>query len=127
MVTSPLSRSWARAGWVSKKWFQSSKITIFTACLPEQRGRPVGPSGRPASLRLPQGRGCWAKLPRRLGSWLTQEVKIALLDRLGRLEQHRLGDAEPDGLGGLQIDDEVELGGPLDRQVGGLPTLEDLV
>jgi hypothetical protein len=41
--------------------------------------------------------------------------------------QHRRRDRQPEGLGGLQIDDHFELGGPLDRQVGGLRTLEDLV
>jgi hypothetical protein len=33
---------------------------------------------------------------------------VALLDELGGLEQDRLGDGQPEGLAGLQIDDPRE-------------------
>ena len=33
----------------------------------------------------------------------------------------------PEGFGGLEVDDELELGRLLDRQVAGLGALEDLV
>ena len=50
----------------------------------------------------------------------------ALLDDLvGPLEQ-RLRDGEPERLGGLEVDDQLELGGLLHGQVGGLGALEDL-
>src|SRR5688500_16885951 len=50
-----------------------------------------------------------------------------LLDDFGGLQQEGWGDGQPDGLGGLQVDDEVERGGLLDRQLGRLRPLEDAV
>jgi hypothetical protein len=50
-----------------------------------------------------------------------------LLDHLIRLDQHRLRDRQPKRLGGLEIDDELELGRLLDWQVGGLGALQDLI
>ena len=49
-----------------------------------------------------------------------------LLDDLGGLEQHVLGDGEPEGLGRLEVDDEVELAGLLDGQVSRLGPAEYL-
>src|SRR5215510_9290151 len=49
------------------------------------------------------------------------------LDHLGRLEEQRARDGEADGLGHLEVNDEVELRRLLDRQISGLGTLEDLV
>src|SRR5262249_44822394 len=46
---------------------------------------------------------------------------------LGGLEQHVRGDGEPERLGRLQIDREVELAGLLDGQVGGLGALQDAI
>ena len=43
-----------------------------------------------------------------------------LLDDLIRTCQHSLGDREPEGLGGLEIDDEVERVELLDWQVSGV-------
>jgi hypothetical protein len=39
-------------------------------------------------------------------------------DHLVGAQQNRRRDFDADGLGGLQIDDQLELGWPLDRQVG---------
>src|SRR5262252_10945840 len=50
-----------------------------------------------------------------------------LLDQLIRPLQHRRRERQAEGLGGLEVDDELELRGLLDRQVGGLGPLEDLV
>ena len=46
-----------------------------------------------------------------------------LLDHLVRLEQERRGHGEAERLGGLEVDDQVELCGLLHRQVGGLRAL----
>src|SRR5437764_11539271 len=51
----------------------------------------------------------------------------ALLDDLvGPLEQ-RLRDGEPERFGGLEVDDQLELGGLLDGKIAGLRALEDLI
>src|SRR5215831_9066142 len=50
-----------------------------------------------------------------------------LLDDLIGGREDRLRDREPERLGRLEVDDELELGGLLDWQVGGLSALEDLV
>src|SRR6266851_1189428 len=51
----------------------------------------------------------------------------SLLDHLIRPQQERLGDREAEGLGGLEVDDQLERRRLLDRQVARLRTLEDLV
>src|SRR5215468_6582608 len=51
----------------------------------------------------------------------------ASVDDLIRPQQQRLRDGEPERLGGLEVDDQRELRGLLDRQVTGLGALEDLV
>src|SRR5215467_4716356 len=51
----------------------------------------------------------------------------ALLDHFIRPRQQRLRDRQAKGFGGLEVDDQLELGGLLDRQVAGLGALEDLV
>ena len=50
-----------------------------------------------------------------------------LFDHLIGAQRKRLRDVEPDRLGGLEVDDQLELGGKGDRQVGRLGALEDLV
>src|SRR4051812_11363624 len=50
-----------------------------------------------------------------------------LLDYLGRLPEHGLRDGEPQRLGCLEVDREVELGGALDRQLGRIGAPQDLV
>src|SRR5881628_887952 len=49
------------------------------------------------------------------------------LDNLVRPQQHRLRDGQAERLGGLQIDDQLELRGLLDRQVRRLRALEDFI
>src|SRR5262249_23556388 len=49
------------------------------------------------------------------------------LNYLIRPRQQRRRDGQAEGLGGLEVDDQLELGGLLDGEVGGLGTLEDLV
>src|SRR5512134_1311728 len=48
-------------------------------------------------------------------------------DNFIRSRQYRVRDREPERLCSLRIDDQLERGGPLDWQVGGLGTLQDLV
>jgi hypothetical protein len=50
-----------------------------------------------------------------------------LLDHLVRPEQQRRRDGQPEGLRRLQVDDELELGGLLDREVARLGALQDLI
>src|SRR5215467_12648239 len=50
-----------------------------------------------------------------------------LLDDFVRPREHRRRDREAEGLGGLQVDDELELGRLFDREVTGLGTFEDPV
>jgi hypothetical protein len=47
-------------------------------------------------------------------------------DHLGRLEEERRGDGEAQFFGGLEVEDQLELGGLLHGQVSGLGTLQDL-
>jgi len=51
----------------------------------------------------------------------------SLLDHLRRLEEDGLRDGQAKGLGGLEVDDELEGGGPLHRQVRRPGAFEDLV
>src|SRR5262252_10196723 len=50
-----------------------------------------------------------------------------LLDDLVGAHQKRLGDHEIHCPGGFEVDDKLDLGGQLDRDVGGLRALENLV
>jgi hypothetical protein len=54
-------------------------------------------------------------------------VEHALFDYLVRPPQYRLRDGDAEGLRGLEVDDEVELRGLLDREVCRLRALENLV
>jgi hypothetical protein len=47
-------------------------------------------------------------------------VEHALLDDLVRPQQERLRDRQAERLGGLEVDDQLELRGLLDGEVGGL-------
>src|SRR5262249_27391904 len=58
---------------------------------------------------------------------LAVATPCGLLNDLIRPPQQRLRNREPEGLRGREVDDQLELGGLLDRQVGGLGALEDLV
>src|SRR5262245_1785623 len=57
----------------------------------------------------------------------TQTRGASLIDHLVRPEQKRLRDRQAECLGGLHVDDQLESGWLLDRQVGWLGTLEDFV
>jgi hypothetical protein len=59
----------------------------------------------------------------RMLTWMT----TSLPEHLVCLEEDGGGNGEAERLGGLQVDDEVDLCRLLDRQVGGLGTLQDLV
>src|SRR5262245_4623002 len=52
---------------------------------------------------------------------------VVLFNNLVRPQQQRRRDGEAKGLRGFQIDDQLELGRLLDREVGGFRALEDLV
>src|SRR5438445_2462137 len=47
-----------------------------------------------------------------------------LFDHLIRPQQQRLRDRQPERLGGLEVDDQLELGGLLDGKIGGPPPQE---
>jgi hypothetical protein len=49
------------------------------------------------------------------------------LEQLGRLGEHRRRDRQPQRLGGLEVDDQVKLGGQLHRQLSRIGALEDFV
>src|SRR5262249_20540281 len=51
----------------------------------------------------------------------------SLLDHLVRLQQHARRDREPEGLGRLQVENELKLHWLLDGQVGRLGACENLV
>src|SRR5713101_1966184 len=50
-----------------------------------------------------------------------------LLDDLVGADQERLGNGQAEGFSGLEVDEQLELGGLLDGKVGRLGTLENLV
>jgi hypothetical protein len=54
-------------------------------------------------------------------------TKTALLDDLVGAQQERLGDGEPERLGGLEVDDELEFVGLLDWDVAGFRAAQNLV
>src|SRR5437870_1710906 len=58
----------------------------------------------------------------RRSSWLSSSA-----DHLVRLEEERWGNGEAEGLGGLQVDHQLELRRLLDGQVGGFGTLQDTI
>jgi hypothetical protein len=77
----------------------------------------IGATSRPQVQQARVGRGRSAASSQRVGS----------LDHLIRSREHRRRDRETQRLGGLRVDDQFELGGLLDGEVGGLGPLEDLV
>src|SRR6185436_19965737 len=75
---------------------------------------------------LSRRRGTWSRTVfalRRSG----REVRCfcALLDYLIRAREHRRRDREPKSLGGLEVDDQLELSRLQDRQLRRRSTLED--
>src|SRR5256885_3590102 len=57
----------------------------------------------------------------------TGKLGAESLDHVIRTHQERVGNLDPEGFRSLEVDDQVELGGLLDRQVAGPRALEDLV
>src|SRR5215813_9220820 len=55
------------------------------------------------------------------------ESEVGSLDDVFGSQQQRRRDGKPERFGGLEIDDQLELGGLLHREIGGLRALEDLV
>jgi hypothetical protein len=53
--------------------------------------------------------------------------KTALLDDLVGAQQERLWHRQPDRLGGREIDDQLEFSRLLDRDIGGLGPMQNLV
>src|SRR6266511_2821598 len=62
--------------------------------------------------------------PRESG-WLTNPQTLS--DHLGRLEEERRRKRQPESLSGAEVEDELELYGPLHREVGRFGALQDLV
>jgi hypothetical protein len=52
---------------------------------------------------------------------------VLLVDDLGGLLEHGLGDGEPERLRGVEVDEELEFGGLRYGEVGRFLTLQDLV
>jgi hypothetical protein len=53
-------------------------------------------------------------------SWLVEEQDERLLDHLIRPSEQRRWDRQAEGFGGLEVDHQLELGGLLDGEIGGL-------
>ena len=53
------------------------------------------------------------------------QQKDALVDHLGGANKKRVWYGEAERLGGLEVDHELEFGGPHDRQVGGFLAVEN--
>jgi hypothetical protein len=54
-------------------------------------------------------------------------IIIGLPDDLGGLEEEGRGNGEAQGLGGLEVNDQLERGGLFHRQIGRLGPFENLV
>src|SRR5262245_2027050 len=63
----------------------------------------------------------------RVTTTATDNALMPSLDDLIRPGQERRWDRQTEGLGGLEVDDELELGRLLDGEVARLSTFEDLV
>src|SRR5262249_38912179 len=69
--------------------------------------------------------GCSARSPRPVR--LLPVCPPRLLDHLIGQEEQGRGQRQPERLGGLEVDDQLELGGLLHRQLGGVGTFQELV
>src|SRR6266851_796904 len=90
----------------------------------------------PGCLPRPNGSANSEMRTRSAPSPITTHASIGLsmvallrrsLDHLIRPLQERRRDRQAEGLGGLEVDHQLELGGLLHREIGGLGALEDLV
>ena len=59
--------------------------------------------------------------------WLRWIGRAASFDHLVGEREQRRRDGEAKGLGGLEIDDEIELGRLLDRDIAGLRAVQNFV
>src|SRR5713101_7270832 len=96
---------------------------------PESQSRPVASqrasqSGTPSPPAAPRRRAAWRGAPHPCQPGTSAAPS---LDDLIRPPQQRWRDRQAEGLGGLEVDDQLELRRLLDGQVGGLGALEDLV
>src|SRR5438046_1156203 len=103
------------------RWFGITTNTSSAACMyKSSRSRPRPGRNRSPSTESISGGGDWDRT-------VSAREREASLDELRRLHQHFLRDGQPERAGGLQVDDEVELGRLLHRQIGRLGSLQDLV
>jgi hypothetical protein len=65
--------------------------------------------------------------PERCSQKLAALIAHALFDDLVRPQHQRRRDRQPERIGGVHVDDQLEFRGLLDREVDGTGTLEDLV
>jgi hypothetical protein len=87
--------------------------------------RPVMLRGYGLTAGVPP---CWLGVAPGIVAERDQESSPPTLpDDLGRLEEEGWGNGQAQRLGGLEVDDELKGRGLLDRQVGGLGPLQDLV
>src|SRR5882672_4984312 len=94
--------------------------------------------GARSSLKDGMSLKSWAKeaeyvafcCPRSERPWRTESnsaIDRALLNHLIRALQERRRDRQPEGLRGLEVDDQLELSRLFDGEIGGLRTLENAV
>ena len=90
-------------------------------------GTPPSGVGKSNGLVLPHQRCSCVKAPNAaISSGMVGALGL-LLDHLIRPLQKRRRDRQAEGLGGLEVDDQLELRRLLDGQLGGLGALENLV
>src|SRR5262245_1568582 len=82
---------------------------------------PASASRSPRPPRLSETVRLWSAATR------VMRQRAALSDHLIRLEEERRRDSEVEGLGGLEIDDQLEFRGLLYGQVSRLGAFEDLI
>jgi hypothetical protein len=106
-------------GCLKKRWFYETRDGLNSRVYVSNR---EGTTGAQTSLQ-------WEVKPTmptsqcgRQSSWFTSSA-----DHLVRLEEERRRDGEAQGLGGLEVDDQLERRGLLHGQVGGRSAFEDFV
>src|SRR5215510_1956643 len=99
----------------STDWAERRSIHCSAYGTVRRRGRHRSLHRRVVTARRPY---LWA-------SFLRSSMR--LFDYLIRPQQDRLWDSQAERLGGLEVDDQLKLGGILDRQVRRLYPLQDFV
>src|SRR5262249_37746018 len=113
-------------------------LSISPNCINNQRsalpikhcghGRSILANGSAAIPRIASAHARWWRRSRRASSGNMQCSNFRLLclfDHFVSACEHRWRDSQTDRLGGHEIDDQLELRGLLDRQVGRIFSLED--